>query len=349
VRLSRLLVGLAHVQFLAVAAFDLPEFLRTRNPDVVSGTFGDNPYQLVFYLLVVAALLAGIATFEKRRLAARFAPLLFVAIAATVFLAQYRTVLITTMLTLLVVAAFLSVGRRRGLLLGAGLLVTFVAMLSFVQRSFPETKFKTVVSTIQSDPWFYFTTRLHSADGLYALYSDQPRAIVTGTGPGTFSSRAWRTFAILERTRTNVAAPLAEKLTGGNYRTDVADEYVVPRLRDAQTVQGSYALTQPFSSYASLLAEVGVLGCAILIGLYGIALLRAGRLTLAAFRTAVPGDPLPALLLAATVAFLVLLQLAAFENWLEVTRLTFPSWILLAVATKEFRARAAKTPGRVAT
>ncbi len=341
IKLSRLLVGLALIQFVVVAAIDLPEFLRTRDPDVVSGTFGDNPYQLVFYLLVTAALLAGIATFEKRRLAARFAPLLFVAIAATIFLAQYRTVLITTMMTLLVVAGFLSIARGRGFLLGVALITAFIAMLSVVQTHFPETKFETVVSTIQSDPGFYLSTRLHSADGLYALYSDHPETVVTGTGPGTFSSRSWRTFAILKRTRTAVAAPLAEKLTGGGYRTDIADKYVVSRLRDSEAIQGSYALTQPFSSYASLLAEVGVLGCAALIGLYLVALFRSARFTLTAFRTAVPGDPLPALLLASTIAFLVLLQLGAFENWLEVTRLTFPSWTLLAVATKECRARQA--------
>jgi hypothetical protein len=50
-------------------------------------------------------------------------------------------------------------------------------------------------------------------------------------------------------------------------------------------------------------------------------------------------DPLPALLLASTVAFTVLLQMAFLENWLEVTRVTFLAWILLAVGSKEFDAR----------
>jgi hypothetical protein len=39
------------------------------------------------------------------------------------------------------------------------------------------------------------------------------------------------------------------------------------------------------------------------------------------------------------MALFVLLQMGFLENWLEVARVTFPTWILLAVATKEFRAR----------
>src|SRR3712207_7413413 len=47
------------------------------------------------------------------------------------------------------------------------------------------------------------------------------------------------------------------------------------------------------------------------------------------FRSATDGDPLPALLCASTVAFFVLLQMALLENWFEVTRITFLSWIIL--------------------
>jgi hypothetical protein len=62
-------------------------------------------------------------------------------------------------------------------------------------------------------------------------------------------------------------------------------------------------------------------------------------MTLAIRRGAARGDPLPALLLACTAAFFVLVQLALLDNWLEVARITFFSWALLAIATKEFEAR----------
>jgi hypothetical protein len=44
------------------------------------------------------------------------------------------------------------------------------------------------------------------------------------------------------------------------------------------------------------------------------------------------------LLITTTIAFFALLQMGLLENWLEVTRLTFISWALLAISTKEFDA-----------
>src|SRR2546428_702763 len=84
--LSRLLVALGVIQLVVVFVIDLPRFVASgHNPDVVSGTFGTNAYQLVFFLLVVLGLLAGIFTVEPKRTAARFAPALFVLILSAVF------------------------------------------------------------------------------------------------------------------------------------------------------------------------------------------------------------------------------------------------------------------------
>ncbi len=57
------------------------------------------------------SLLAGIYTYERQRLVARFAPLLIGLSLATIVLAQYRALLITTGLALLLTAVIL--GRRR--------------------------------------------------------------------------------------------------------------------------------------------------------------------------------------------------------------------------------------------
>jgi len=40
------------------------------------------------------------------------------------------------------------------------------------------------------------------------------------------------------------------------------------------------------------------------------------------------------------------LQMALLENWFEVTRLTFLTWIIFAVVTKEFGAREADQADR---
>ncbi len=342
--LSRLLVGLGLVQLLVVVAIDLPRSIATSDPDQISGTFGTNAYQLVYFLLVFGALLAGIFTFENQRRIARAVPLLFVALLATIFLAQYRALLLTTLLTLVLIAALLGTVRLRGLVLGAMIAAIFVATFAYTAQTLPFLRLEPVAAAFTDDPTAYLSSRARALAHVGDLYSDEPRYIATGTGPGTYASRAWQTFGLSASTsETNVAGPYALLLTGGDaYRTDVSDKYISPSLRHGKAIQGSYALTSPWSDYTSLLAEVGIFGFAAVVVMYALALGHAGRLTMALRRGRRRQDPLPALALAAAVGFFVLLQMAALQSWLEVTRVTFPTWILLAVVTKEFRARVAR-------
>jgi hypothetical protein len=329
------------VQLLVVFAIDLPRFVGTHNPDEISGTFGTNAYQLVFFLLVLTALLAGTFTFEKRRLSARVAPALFALVFVAVFLAQYRALLVTTAVALVTIVLLLG-SRGRGLVAGMIAVACFAVTLSYVARGFPGLKFTGTVTTLRESPGFYLSRRLEPAKRILDLYADEPRFALTGTGPGTFSSRAWQTFALADSSsRSNVQGPYALALTGGKvYRTDVSDKYVVEPSRAEAPVDGSRSVTSPFASYLSLLAEVGVLGLALVLFVYLCATVRAARMTIACMRSSGQGDPLPALLVACTVAFTLLLQMGFLAgNWLEVARVTFPTWALAAVATREFDAR----------
>ena len=338
--LSRLLVGLTVVQLLVVFVVDVPRFLSSGNPDVISGTFGTNAYQLVFFLLVTTGLVAAIFTHEKERLTAKLAPVFFVLILATILLAQYRSLLATTVVTVVLIAIVLR-RRARGIISGALIAISLAFTFSYVASNFPVLRFASTLSTLHNSPGYYASQRVKAASSVLNLYTDEPRSIVTGTGPGTFSSRAWYTFAFVNaKSSSNVQGPYVAALTGGNaYHTDVSDKYVLPRLRSSTVIQGSRAVTAPFSSYLSLLAEVGLPGFLLLIGMYLWATARALKMTAQSLRQAGPRDPLPALLLASAVAFTVLLQMAFLENWLEVTRVTFLAWILLAVGSKELDAR----------
>ena len=338
--LSRLLVVLGIVQLVVVALIDLPLFIASGNPDVVSGTFGTNPYQLVYFLLIFTALLAGIFAVEPKRAVARIAPVLIVASFATILLAQYRALIATTAVMIVVVGILL--GRRaRGAAIGAVAVIAFVTTFSYVASNFPFLKLGSTAATLTNDPRFYVTERLKVASTIPRLYEDKPLAVVLGTGPGTFSSRAWQTFAKAGSTsRSNVAGGYVSTLTGGTANeTDVSRTYTEPQLQTGTVVQGSRAVSSPHSSYLALLAEVGIAGFVLVVGLYVSALMRAGRMALGALRRPERGDPLPALLLATTVAFLTLLQLGLLENWLEVTRVTFIAWMMLAVVTKELDSR----------
>lgn len=347
--LSRLLVALGVLQLVVVVVIDLPKFLATRNPDFISGTFGENAYQLVFFLIVVVALVAAVATFEPRRPAARLAPVFAAAALLVVFLAQYRALLISAAAALVLAALLLQrargAARLRAFVVAIAVPAAFVSTLGFVALHFPSTKFDPYVAALRSDPGFFLTTRLKALSPVRELLDDEQRAILVGTGPGTFSSRAWLTFANYPTKRAEVdsVARAVKAFTGGRgYRTDVSDRYVMQRYTSAQVVIGSRSLTTPFSSYTSLLAEVGVFGLLAILAIYLGALVRSVRMTAVSMREATTGDSLPGLLLASSVALFVLLQMAFLDNWLEVARITVPAWILLAVATKEFEARHGK-------
>lgn len=341
-RLSRVLVGLGILQIAVAFLIDLPRWLSDpgRNPDLFSGTFGENPYQLVFFLLIIIGLLAGIFTFEKRRAIAPFTPFLLVAIFGVIFLAQYRALLLTTALTIILLAVLLAPLSARGVVGATLALVALVGTLAYAAQNIPEFKFKATIEDTGGDPTFYLKQRLKTIDPVERMFGDTPRYTIIGTGPGSYSSRAWRTFAVTPDSATDVTNKYAQKLTGGRpYHTDVSDKYLLPELRTAALISGSHAITSPFSSYLSLLAEVGVPGFALIVGIYLWALLASLRMARVSLRAARPGDPLPALLCASLVAFFALLQMGVLENWLEVTRITFITWIVFAVATKEYNAR----------
>lgn len=342
--LFRLLIALGVSQLVVVVLIDLPRFIASGNPDLVSGTFGTNPYQLVYFLLVFMTVVAGTFVFNPASAVARAAPFLIAGSLGTILLAQYRALLATTALTIVVVGIFL--GRRiRGIAIVAAAVTAFVVMFSYVSSNFPVLGLERTAGTLTQSPDFYVTERIKVANAVARLYEDQPLAILAGTGPGTFSSRAWQTFSLAGSTSaSNVQGSYALALIGDKtYETDVSREYVRPQLESNSIIEGSRAVSSPYSSYLSVLAEVGVFGLVLVAGMYVAALIRVGRMTLASFRSSSGlGDPLPPLLLATTIAFLTLLQLGFLENWLEVTRVTFIAWMMLAVVTKEFDFRSAR-------
>jgi DNA-binding XRE family transcriptional regulator len=339
--LSRTLVALGLTQLVVVALVDVPRFREEGgNPDFISGTFGTNQYQLVFFLLVVAVLLAGIFTLEPGRTVARFAPLIILANFGVMIMAQYRALLLTTVVTILVVGVLL--GRHaRGIVIALFAVVAFAMVFSIVASRYPELRLGTTASTTTQSPWVYVEERYEATRPVRELYVDEPYVAALGTGPGTFSSRAWQTFSQAGSTSySNVQGGYAQRLTGGLYSTDVSNRYVESQVRSTQIFQGSGALAKPYSSYLGLIAEVGVLGLLLIVLAYVGAMFKVGGIARKLIANTGPCDEsVPALALATTIGFLTLLQMGILENWLEVTRITFIVWIMFAVVAKEVDSR----------
>ena len=340
---SRWLFLLGMVQMVVVVFFNVPTFLDTGNPDFISGTFGENGYQLVLVLFVIICALAGVLTYDRQRPVARFAIPAIVAFSVVIFLVQYRTLLLTLALSLLMLGYFMR-GRARGALVGVGVMIVLAGALYAVSSTFSQLKYTQVQDIAQEQgPMVFINARLGVASDVVNLYADEPRFVATGTGPGTFSSRAWRTFGVAENYDPKlIAKSVVSRLTGGEvYRTDVSDKYTVPRLRAEEVIGGSLQLTQPYSSYTALAAETGMGGLLAVSTIYILVFLWAGKMTQEAIRIRRRSDPIVPIALASTIAFFILLQLGALENWLEVTRITFFAWALVAITAKELQARQA--------
>ena len=337
---TRWLFLIGVIEVVVVLLFNIPLFLSMRNPDVISGTFGENGYQLVLVLFVIISSLAGVLAYDRKRPVARFAVPAIIAFSLIIFLVQYRTLLVTLALSVMLIGYFMR-GRARSVLVGATLVMVIAGAFYAVSSSFSELKYQQVQDIAQQGgPMVFIDARLGVASDVVNLYADNPRYVLTGTGPGTFSSRAWRTFGVADNPEKTVAGNFVQRFTGGEvYRTDVSDQYTVPRLRAQEVIGGSVQLTQPYSSYTAAAAEVGMGGLILLGAIYIIAFMWAAKITQAAVRERLPSDPIVPIALAATVAFFVLLQLGALENWLEVTRMTFFAWALLAIAAKERQTR----------
>ncbi len=338
--LNKVLISLGFLQLLVVGLVDVPKFIKTRNPDDISGTFGTNAYQLVFFLLIFIALVLAGASLQPRSRVARLAPFITVGVFITILLAQYRALLVSMVVAMAVTTVLLG-GRVRGLIVATATTAAFVIVFHFVAVNLPRLKLQSAAASLAGNPGEYVGGRLHVFGTVSRLYGDLPESIVVGTGPGTYSSRAWQTFANAGSTsRSNVAGAYASGLTHGRvYETDVSTKYVLPQIQTGLIVQGSHAVSSPYSSYASLLAEVGIVGFGLIVSVYFGAIARSFRMARFAIGSRRADDAVPALALATVVAFVTLAQMAFLENWLEVARVTFVAWTLLAVTAKELDAK----------
>ena len=340
-RLSRLIVALGMLQLVVVVFLDIPRLLASGNPDEISGTFGENAYQLVFFLLVFGALLAGIFTFEKKRPVARLVPALFVLCLGTIFLAQYRALLLTTFFTIILIAVFLGSARLRGVAIGGVTAFAFLVTLNYVADTLPGPEAGRDHRRID---W-----RSHS-DRVDARRRPGPHRRAVQRRPDVPDDR---------NRSGHLCQPGVPDLHSG---------------REHVAVERRRFLRDPFHGrqavYNGRIGPVHRTPGARGRGLSGFARSRDAVLRLhldpcggggarapgdrdhvpdgAALRCANSAhgpkatdrdDPLPALSLACMAAFFVLLQMAILQSWLEVTRITFPAWILLAVVTKEYHCR----------
>jgi hypothetical protein len=321
----KILLGIGWLQLLTVLVLDIPVYLESGDPDVISGTFGENAYQLVFFLLTWNALILSRAKAQGRKLIATV-PIQFVTLLI-ILLAQFRA---------FIPSVFLTWGMTYFLIYGISLrtlrmsvigVSSVIGLFLLVNLAIPSLKYQEVIELASRSDEVIQSGKVQTVLAYGRLVSDQPQILLVGTGPGTMLSRGFRVFSVYGE-REMVNQLLEDRLGIEPYLSDVAETYILPITAREFYAFGSQTTTDPWISHLAVLTELGLGGFLVVMLMYW----RALRVSLR------PKDG-SALHLGRWlfIAIIVLLQLAFLGEWLEVTRLTIPIWLVLGLLLSDSR------------
>lgn len=327
-RVRKLFWVLLVINIAVVVFINIPHFIATRNPDVVSGTYGLNAYQFSILLVICAGLLLGEEEFHKRgRLRLIVGQ---TAVLVIFYLLQYRAAVPIFLLAIVMMIAALYGKPVVKVLIAGGFIVAFSAgTISYIlMQTQEETKLKySDWEKILANPTAFLQYgKFQAYPQTLKLFDDQPMAAVAGVGPGNYVSRAYYTFSYeIATSKSKGVGAMVEKLFGlsGARFTKVSETYV-GHFR-SQAVLGSYQLSNPHSSFLAPVAEIGVFGGMIIIGIYLFMMIKSFRLLQQAKEIAPEFLPLATALVAGSV---YLFGLAFLDNYWEMSRATLPVWLL---------------------
>ncbi len=290
------------------------------NSDALVFTFGTNANQTAFFLALILSLIFskwihGTASLAQKMLALGLTPFFF--------LAGFKAMWVLYPLAVGITLFSQGLHRMKDVLRTIRLATGALALVAFI------TLFVPLPESDYFDLFTYFEpSKLGKAQVTMALptvWSSHPWGAIVGVGPGTFTSRAFRTFAALPY--RGGADDVTYSVIPPTYMTPLAEQIVIPLLLKPDIQLGSGTVDWPFTSYISLLAETGVVGFTALMSIYAYTwwrLMRSAR-----------GAQWPetrAVALAAAMTLGTLLLISAIDNYLEHTRLAGLTWTLVALA-----------------
>jgi hypothetical protein len=324
-RLLRLLSALLIVN-LIIGSIQARQGFGT-GADFVFGTFGVNQNQLAFFLAVMMAYLLARWRYQRFSI---FNLLLLLWSSILFILCGFQTLWI--MFAVACGLVFLVFGLLTGRLLAGKIsrklipIVVITALVPVFALSLLNfTRFNIYDVLSQFSTHFDRLGKVQLIKSVPLVWESRPWAFWLGVGPGTFNSRAFRSIAIVPYGTgggTDVAASVIEPF----YTSELSARFVIPYFQRGVYLLSGANTDGPFTSYVSVPIEVGMIGGVALFGIYGIAALALIR----SLRHS--SDPQQRMLAAwALSCLLMLLGIAAVDNYLETTRYTLLVWLTVAV------------------
>jgi len=315
-----LFLALGAIQIFIAIPFQLPRFAGGASPDVVAGTFGTNNMQMCFFLVIITFLLIGMYLITKqKRYSLSLLPVFIVFYAA-----GFRSIWLSYFLTIiLVLFLYFPFNIKQKIVAFMGIIIfSFFAVL-YTSKIGVLSKTDRFSEVIEKPSLLFRTQKIKAFTNLYYVFDKKIHYALLGVGPGSYSSRAFMTFANIEErpgAPTNVTGQYIKK----PYISLLANEYIIPAFYKKTHLFGSSTIDGPFSSYIALISEVGLLGLFAYLAIYFKILMSILR----GRNKFIQKDKFYYLISFVVVgSMIMLLQMSFFYDWLAVSRVTIPLWV----------------------
>ncbi|MFZ4589884.1 MAG: hypothetical protein ACOYN6_02730 [Ignavibacteria bacterium] len=330
-KIDKLFLTVLIINLIIVFLLDLPEFLITGNPDVISGSYGNNTYQFSMLLLICGGYLLGYNYIKKYRTWIIIASQLL--ILMVFYLSQFRAGLPFFILGYIFMIFYIYGKRIVYKLIPIFLLaVIFSAVFSFFitkEKKLEDLKFDDWIDVVSEPARYLNYGKFKIYRNIPIMWADEPQIFLIGTGPGNFMSRANYAFSYELLNYKKGVAIVMQDLLGISYPyfTDLHNKYIKNNIKP-ESVFGTWQFSNPYTSYLAAISEIGVIGGVSIIILYFFIILKSIEFFKIIKEKNKQYIPLGAALIGSTI---YLFGLAFLDNYWEIARVTLPVWLLFWV------------------
>lgn len=326
------IIGIAQI-FIGLLQIPFALFLGW-GTEFISGTLGRGNAQYAFFMAMVCFFILGIYLYDKRR---KYL-LLLLSLAILVY---YGPDYAVTWISLPVTMIFLTMLYPRlrtsqkifyFLVLVFSSIIALIVYRSLLWSSSSMSHASDYFSQYIKQPRIILQLgKIKAITNLPLLYQEKAHYALVGVGPGAYSSRAFIAFFPTGFFMGDEPFVIS-KYFYIQYNSPLVDKYIMPYSYVGKIggyMFGSGKLDSPFQSYATIAAETGILGFIFFFAIY----YKVFKLSLEINKRARrENDEFHWVVSFVSIGnILYLSQLALFDNWFEIARVSILTWILLAI------------------
>lgn len=326
-----------------IGILQVPVYLKTGESESIIGTFQHNAEQYAAFLMIgIFYLIGKVRVISQKKM---FNRVLMLGMFILILLIDNKASWIGIIMSVFYVMYRIGkLSSKEGHFLKYSVIFFMFIVIGYsvVQRASGSLyKYEQVLLAWEKGSFFNIG-KLKAYGDIFASYSDYPHMTIVGSGPATFYSRASRQFYNLSDdmfyTDTRIFTEQYYKklyrpsnaMAGVITKTD-REPFFKQYFRDRKIFRiGSGTTDEPFSSYAALLGETGILGTLIYLGIY-IFILRKLNFYLKKYQNDSKIFPL----IVSAIGFLAyIMVISIYSNWIETGRMTTILWSMIAIVCK---------------